>query len=144
MTLSYIAIYIFTLYLIMIWILYGIPKSISDTYYLTGQKPVFTFIMWITGILVFIDAPNIWINFAAIFVAAVGTAAGFKEKLTKPIHYISAVLAIVFGLIGLNCWVLLLGFFIVSYIIVIVSDKWMWWVEILAFYTIMIGSMLLK
>ena len=81
----------------------GIPQSISNTYYLwrtRGVKFLFTFVMWIVGILTIIY----WLNrctgqyatyqflpFLSVSgMCFVGAACAFKETLTRATHFAAA------------------------------------------------------
>lgn len=98
-SLFYIAIIEIVTYLVVTIAKFGIPKSISDTYYLWKKKSkfLFTFIMWLTGLpLLFywVDiAPNAvkFLPFLSVSgMCFVGAACAFKETLTNKVHYISA------------------------------------------------------
>lgn len=78
-----------------------IPISISDTYYMwkgVNKDWMFTFVMWIVGVLILIY----WVTRAEFYhcqflpfvsvsgMVFVGGACMFKETLTKEVHYTSA------------------------------------------------------
>ena len=86
-----------------IFVFGGIPQSISNTYYMwrtRGVKFLFTFIMWIVGILTIIY----WLNrctgqysayqflpFLSVSgMCFVGAACAFKETLTRATHFAAA------------------------------------------------------
>ena len=104
-TLYFISIAVFICYMTASIIAFGIPKSISDTYYHWEDKSLnlgilFTSFIW--GItfplmIVWIEAlPNDW-NFVPFIACSslmfVGTAAAFKMPLTKEVHFTSAIIA---------------------------------------------------
>lgn len=91
MMITYLAITVFT---------FGVPKSISETYYLWKEKGLrflFTFVMWIVGLQILIywisvSKPSLqFIPFLSISgMLFVGAACAFKETLTSTVHYTSA------------------------------------------------------
>lgn len=111
-TLFYCAIAVFVVYIVAVLAKFGIPKSVSDTYYLwTGtitdqtsefvkgiKKSVFTIFLYLVGFLavpLWIEiTPNVNYQFLAFVGAAalafVGAACMFKQGLTKQVHYASA------------------------------------------------------
>lgn len=112
--------YILTITLFMSYIItsivkFGIPKSISDTYYLWKMYNIgylFNFIMVSCGFLlatVWIPAEPSKFQFLPFLACAgmmfVGTASAFKESLTKTVHFTGAY---VWG-IATVIWLLLVG-----------------------------------
>ena len=99
--LFFIPVVIMTCYLSATIGYFGIPKSISDTYYLWKDKKycrfLFTFVMWAVGVSVLIY----WVSMSKESLQClpflsisgmlfVGGACAFKETLTKEVHYASA------------------------------------------------------
>lgn len=99
--LFFIPVIIMTCYLSATIGYFGIPKSISDTYYLWKDKKycryLFTFVMLAVGLPVMIY----WISMSKETLQClpflsvsgmcfVGAACAFKETLTKEVHYASA------------------------------------------------------
>lgn len=104
-TLFFISISIFIVYMSISMLFFGIPKSISDTYYHWEDKGVdleilFTSFIWgITFPLMVLwieILPDDW-NFipfiASVSLLFVGTATAFKLPLTREVHSISAFIA---------------------------------------------------
>lgn len=125
--------------------LFGVPWSISDTYYKLENKRkglgiLFTLWTWIGALTLMIA----WLNYnlyqPLVFLACmalmfVGTAAQFKQKLTEMVHYVSAGVCVASAL----AWLLLAGFWYVPLItfmicipIAIADGKWIFWIEIAA------------
>lgn len=126
MNLIFASIAIFLLYIGSMVFMFGIPWSISNTYYLLEGKRkglgwLFTaFCYGVGGFLL----PG-WLNvtpegyqftcfLSAAGLAFVGTAAQFKESLTNTVHYTAAVIWCLFSQI----WCFAAGF---------------WWLSLLSF-----------
>lgn len=149
----YIELLLFVSYLLFIGFRYGILPSISESYYRLGKLQVlFLFFTWSIAfpiILIggFIDHTHSWTFFmSGSAMTFVGAASAFREDLTKGVHFSGAVSSIVFGFLGL--W-LVLDFWkipIVAVLLMPVIFKYVknstWWVEVLAFATIMLGLLL--
>lgn len=161
MVLTIISFVIFITYLAATAKMFGIPASISDTYYLLERRCkglgwLFTAFCWImagTLLPAWLDGTPVAYQFTAFLSSAgllfVGAAPQFKLPFTNTVHYGSAAVCCVFSQIWveLTCWWVLLpvwGSFLI-YIIVhmvkhkegtiwnrFVSAKPMFWVEIAA------------
>ena len=130
---------------------WNILHSISDSYYILKRKEqheeilftLFTFILGISTILQYIHSPLFFFSGMGLF--WVGTQTQFRDEISikGKIHYVGAVLAILLSLIGLltqGVWIPLLicgiGTIIMDYLKI---KNFIWWVEILAFLTIIAG-----
>lgn len=134
--------FIFTLYVIYVWINYGILKSISDSYYHIKHKSLFTLSLWGFSVFALASVQNVWLFLSVIGICFVGAAPKFRMKFEGDVHYVAAMSGILFGgiaLISLGFWYLSL--LMITGIIILhftVSNK-TWWQEILAFYIIILG-----
>ena len=131
--------------------------SISDSYYMLKRKEqheeiLFTLFTFFLGIGLILQYPHSFLFFpAGMGLFWVGTQTQFRDEVSikGKIHYIGAVLCIVLSLIGLGIngvWFPLLLMGILSPIIYMVREDegdWIWWIEILAFLTIIIGMWIL-
>lgn len=98
MTITLISILIFALYMGAILAVYGIPASVSETFYLLpkSMRWLFTAFCWGVSIIIapWLDAtPETWQFLAFLSVAGlcfVGTAAQFKEDFVAKVHYAAA------------------------------------------------------
>ena len=131
--------------------------SISDSYYMLKKKElheeifftIFTFFLGISLILQYGHSPLFFPAGMGLF--WVGTQTQFRDEVSIKgrIHYIGAVLGILLSLIGLGLngvWFPLLLMGIGTPIIYGVrkdAGDFIWWVEILAFLTIISGLWLL-
>ncbi|WP_348724582.1 glycosyl transferase [Parabacteroides goldsteinii] len=123
MCLVIIALVVFLTYLVGIISMFGIPASISDTYYLLEKKRkglgwLFTAMCWLVGGLLLpalLDITPESFQFTAFLSCAglifVGTAPQFKLQLTGIVHYSSAGVCVMFSQLWTalsRWWVLLL------------------------------------
>lgn len=112
MILTIISLLIFVVYLFFAIKRYGIPTSLSETYYLLGGEPfnrlkasIFTFMMWaiaFTLLPTMLDVTPENFKFLAFLALAaicfVGAAPEFKKQYEGSVHTTTAVIAAVFGL----------------------------------------------
>jgi len=144
---------IFSTYVITIWIKYGILPTISDSYYILpdNRKILFTLTLWAFSLpVIIVGATTSGINimfFAGASICFVGASPLFKEHFEGRVHYVSAIIGIVLGLTSL--WVNFgLGELVVTSVLlmltirILVKNNYTWWIEILAFLTIIIGLLL--
>lgn len=141
---------LFTLYILYYW-KSGV-KSISMSSYQNGNWSLAGFTLFMIGIaipfatlkgneILGFDAYQI----AAGFLVLAGLSHRHQEHTIKQIHHIVSTLAILFGFIGLGSWIAV-GIFIA---LLIPSWIWgrkrfLWWLEIDAFYIIWIFEMIDK
>lgn len=109
MCLVIIALVVFLAYLVGIICVFGVPASISDTYYLLEKKHkglgwLFTAMCWLVGGLLLpalLDMTPDHYQFTAFLSCAglifVGAAPQFKLQLTGTVHYSSAGVCVVFS-----------------------------------------------
>jgi len=124
MTLTLISILIFALYIGVIISAYGVPASVSETFYLLPKKAnwLFTAFCWGVSIIVapWLDAtPEPWQFLAFLSVGGlcfVGTATQFKEQFVARVHFAGAGVCAVAS----QLWVLL------------IAD--MWWVSVICLF----------
>lgn len=144
-------------YLFIIARRFGIPPSISDTYYVLDRHRkllgnLFVIWLWIWVGMIWQYAPNLWIEASAAVIMWVGAARDFRRnKLTLRTHEISAVVGIVLGYVGLtialwsSAWIIIIPLSVGTMTFIALVSRTrnkIWWVEIVAFITI-IGGMLL-
>lgn len=149
-----LSLFVFVTYIVSTTVIFGVPNSISDTYYLILNKnremsPLFTFFCWDISLSLLIYWLEInktdWdlIPFLACSgLMFVGTAVEFNKSLTKEVHFISASLCLLFSYL----WSMLYGNnFLAIFIIVIsvlcyfinIKNK-LFWIELFAFINIFI------
>ena len=128
-------------YLGMVLIKFGIPKSISETYYLLGKMGwLFQVTLFSVAFLVvpeLIDRSSDGTRFLAFLacmgLAFVGAAPLFKRKLDGKVHYVSAAICcvgLVFWQVFNASWVVPLICFVAVLPPMLFDGKRMWWLEI--------------
>ena len=137
-----IQIIIFTLYILYYW-KSGV-KSISMSSYQNGNWSLAVFTLFMIGVAVpfaLMDGTNILgfgaYQIAAGFLVIAGLSHRHQLPVVKQIHHVASTVAIIFGFIGLGSW-LAVGVFLV---LLLPSWKFgrkrfLWWLEIDAFYVI--------
>jgi hypothetical protein len=155
--LYYFGISFFVLYISSICIIYGIPKSISDSFYLLekGYKDIkwnmsyaftiFCYVICFSIMPVWLEhTPKIlqFIPFiAASALAFVGTAPYFKT-INKKIHFISAIICMIFAilwiyLVAIKYWYVPLNIALMFLILYLLNRKsWMFYLEMWAFMSL--------
>ena len=118
------ALVLFAVYIAVAIKLFGVPESLSNTYYLYESKKkglgwIFTIFMWLEALLliapwvVLSDSFGPWesyLTFLAAFtcfgIAFVGTAPKFKEDGEAKVHVISAIVCSVSAMLWdfIPCW----------------------------------------
>ena len=85
-------------YLWLMAMMHGIQPSISDNYYVSRHRWMFTATMWLVslGMLpAMLDVTSEMWQFSAFFccsgVIFVGAAAAFREEVTRQVHYAGAI-----------------------------------------------------
>lgn len=157
-TLATLGIIIFTVYVTVAVVLFGIPKSLSDTFYLYGGRPfghVFTITMWVVSFLIlpyWLKITPESIKFMPFLSVAgltfVGAAPLFKKE-DKGWHSAfaigCAIFAILWAILAKNVDLLAINLFtfvVVSLLTETLKSCKTFWLEMVAFGTIF--SSLLK
>ncbi len=134
---------------IIIAIKYGVQKSISESYYRlpNKQKALFTLALWgfsIPMIIVGGSIGSIFLFLAGGLIALVGAAPAFKGLLMEyRAHMFGAYGGILLGLIALltfGMWELVVIAAVVSIVTKLTVKNYIWWIEIIAFITIVLGT----
>lgn len=126
-------------YITYVLLKYGIQPSISDSYYALSKKTkfLFTLALWSFAIPIVIISNNGFLFFSGSFICVVAAAQNFKDKFVGKVHYASAVIGILLGMLALvisyNMYLFPLLFVIISVILKLLKTKNLtWWVEITA------------
>ena len=143
----YISIAVFIAYLSAIILRYGVPASISDSYYVLGDNTLlsslFTWFCWLTGgflLTVWLDGGGGLLAFLACGgLMFVGTAPLFKSH-QKTMHFGSAIVCFVSAYAWLFINDLILAVISVGVLVAFyfVKKRTFWW-EVTAFVTIYIS-----
>ncbi|MDR0864949.1 MAG: hypothetical protein LBO74_08460 [Candidatus Symbiothrix sp.] len=120
---------LFVAYLVVLIALFGVPASISDSFYLLGGKKkgagyVFTIWCYIVGIsvmaMMFELSAGFWYQFLGLFAGGglcfVGTAPLFKSH-EKTIHFASAAVCAITSLL----WIIFAGYWLILLLITSLS-----------------------
>ena len=125
----------------MVLIRFGIPKSISETYYLLGKMGwLFQVALWgtaFTAVPMLIERSSENTQFLAFLACAglafVAAAPLFKMELEGKVHYVSAAICcggLVLWQVFNACWVVPLICFVAILPPMLFDGKRMWWLEI--------------
>lgn len=128
-------------YLIFALAKFGIPKSISETYYLLGKHgwlfQLALFATAFTAIPMLIGRSSEDTQFLAFLgcagLAFVAAAPLFKLELEGKVHYVSASIccaSLVLWQVFNACWVVPIVCLLAVLIPMIKDQKYMWWLEI--------------
>jgi len=126
----------------------GPLKSISESWYKLGYplRILFSVFSLSLGFTMALHPESVFFFLSGLGLAFVGIASWSQssEKITQWIHFGGATSAIVFGLLGvgfgLGSWAPLSIWMIVSIFILLFKIKnHFWWIEIMAFLTIIVG-----
>ena len=147
-TVLIISFVIFALYIIELIIVYGVPYSFSDGFYILNEKKFglgYLFTIWCFIIafsvmpIMFHLSEDKWFQFLGLFAGGglcfVGAAPLFKSH-EKTIHETSAIITAIAGII----WIVLSGYWyvpVIAFITVLylayIDKKWMFWGELALF-----------
>ena len=141
---------IFTLYIIGVMLIYGVLPSISDSYYqlLGNLKLLFSFsLIGFAFPIVLYD--NKVLNFVAGgLICFVAVSPEFKLVYESDIHYICALGGVISGMLSLwlnyKLWKNVIGFILISVIFYLTLQNYIWWIEVLAFYTVILSLLFNK
>lgn len=146
--LIHISFVIFAAYVITMIVLFGVPASISETYYLLEREGrglgwLFTAFCWgvsFTLLPAWLDMTPEAYRFVPFLAAAgllfVGAAPQFKVSLSGPVHFVGAGVCCVFAGLWValsGAWWMLPATYGVCLAQASVWHKWMFWIEIAAF-----------
>lgn len=148
MMLVVVSLIVFLVYLAGVYVYFGVPASISDTYYKLEKRKkgagwLFTAMCWaVAGTLLpaWLDMTSDVYQFSAFLACAgllfVGAAPQFKLSLTGPVHFAGAGVCCVFAglwVILSGAWWMLPATYGVCLALAALDHKWMFWIEIAAF-----------
>lgn len=158
-TLSIIGITLFSLYIIASLAMWGIPTSISETYYLWNNKLpkfswLFRLVFVVTGFLLIIpmlslSEGSVW-EFTSFIAAAglifTGAAADFKheDKVDKIVHPISAIICAAAAILWEYFIAGTLSYMVISFVLCLIlalitrslKRSYTFWIEIPCFISI--------
>jgi len=131
---------------------YGIQKSISDSYYQlpNKQKALFTLALWgfaIPIIMLSGISSSLLLFLSGGFIALVGAAPAFNSLLMEyKAHMLGEYGGILLGLSSLivdfGAWEIVVIAIVLAILLKLFSKNYIWWIEVLAFFTILLGRYL--
>jgi len=147
MYIAIIQLCLFTFYITYVWRKFGIQKSLSESWYVVKEKWMFTVILCFgVGILHSTHGTSLFF-FSGAMLCFTGVASDFRRaKSTRIIHYFGATASIFLSLLQLG----LLGIWwpleicIILGAPILLTENKFWWMEIVAFYSILGGIIQLK
>jgi hypothetical protein len=135
----YISATILIIFLTYIVCSYRVLPSISNSFYATGQRPIFFIAMVSFSIPLLYGNESIYLALSVMCIWLLATASAYHERLGKLVHYPAAFMAVVWAMlhvwIDLGRWDLVAAFVIASINIILIRKNVVWWVEIAAFVT---------
>jgi hypothetical protein len=135
----YLSILILTTYLTYIVCRYGVLPSISNSFYATGQRPIFFIAMVGFSTPLLYGNESIYLSLSVMCIWLLATASAYHERLGRLIHYPAAFMAVVWGMlvVGIDCgrWDLVVVFVVTSTLMTFFLKNKIWWIEIAAFIT---------
>lgn len=140
---------IFTTFAALVWWKYGVLNSISAAFYKLpeNQRWIFTLALWGFSIPIIIfggmnDAELLFLAGGAI-VWTGAVAAYNSSELELKIHITSAMGGVILGLahltINLHLYYLVAGATVIAFLLYKRSKNYTWWIEMLYYFTIIIG-----
>lgn len=142
---------VFTVYFLFIWIKYGVQKSLSISYYCLPEKNrkyIFTaFIFGFTLPLIPLSYDYQLMLIAIWLIMGVGATSQLQsKKWVRIVHMIVAIGGIVLSNVSigveLGIWQIQLWVGFASICLAFLSKKPIWWIEVVAFYSIMLAFIL--
>jgi hypothetical protein len=149
--LSIVSSTIFLTYVSIITIVYGVQKSISESYYRLVEDPKVN-PMWFSRVVAGFAFPIFYLGtswmlpVAAGLICWVAAVPKFKEsKMTNIIHWFVAAGGITLGCLSLiidyGQWELVVTATVISLLLLKFSKKPIWWIEITYYFTILLGRL---
>lgn len=143
---------VFAIYLILMAKLHGIQPSISDNYYVSRHRWLFTAVMWWVGIGMLpamLDVtPEIW-QFSAFFccggVVFVGAAAAFREEVTRQVHFSGAITSAAGAFLWTACVLppmAAVGFLTCCWLLLFLHRHIVYWLEVTCFAMVFVTYIL--
>ena len=136
---------VFLAYVTFIWIIYGVQKSISESYYVLPKKWNWLFVAfcWLFAFPAIILGNSYLMLFAAGGIVFVGAAAAMHKFPTRAVHMIGAIggmiLASLAMIIQYHMWYMAAGVAVLALLSLLIDKKHaMWWTELIIFTAISI------
>lgn len=148
-TLLLFSLIIFFSYLIYVYKNHGILSSISASYYVIKHKILFLLWTWGSALPLIILGEHGLSFFAGGFLMFVGVASNTRvnDKMVSVIHIVGATGAIILGYLFLwfdlhLWWLVLISLVPLFYMYLTKLKNHTWWIEVLAYMTVIIGLLI--
>jgi hypothetical protein len=142
----YLSILNLTTYLTYIVCRYGVLPSISNSFYATGQRPIFFIAMVGFSTPLLYGNESLFLALSVMCIWLLATASAYHERLGKLVHYPAAFMSVVWAMVHvwveLGRWDLVAAFVIASIIIILIRKNVIWWVEVAAFVAFYYAKMI--
>ena len=138
--LLYISLSVFTIYLIYVVVLFGILPSISDSYYYLNNKLLFSLALIGFAFPIIINQNNMLFYIAGSCIMFVAVAPDFHISSEGNVHFFCAVTGVISSMVGLvlmKYYIPVILFIFVALILYFLPNH-VFWIEIAAFYTIIL------
>jgi hypothetical protein len=135
----YISATILIIFLTYIVCHYRVLPSISNSFYATGQRPIFFIAMVSFSTPLLIGNESIFLALSVMCIWLLATASAYHERLGKLVHYPAAFMSVFWAMlfVGIDCgrWDLVVVFVVTSTLMTFFLKNKIWWIEIAAFIT---------
>jgi len=136
--------FVFVGYVSIIWIKYGVQKSISQSYYCLPEKWNFLFTLFCWGFAIPATILGVEVTglmfFAGAGIAFVGAAAAIANPFTYKVHMTAAISGIIFSQLAIyfGYHMPLVNLISVGLcaIFPFITKKYFWWMELVTFFAI--------
>jgi hypothetical protein len=136
-----VSISLLTIFLVIIFWLWGILPSISASAYKMKNPMWFTLSMWAIALPIIFESKGGFLFYAGVAMMFTGAAAMFKEPMTKTVHYVSAFIIIFAGYahltFDLELWRVAAWSLGLSVPMLLIKNRLLW-IEVLNAYVILI------
>lgn len=142
---------VFVSYIGMVWYKFGVLPSISESFYrFSGNnKWYFTLFCWGIAFPAIIIGSTPLMFLAGMGIAFVGAATMFKEKLTGAVHFTGAAIGIIASQLAIyfDFNQPIINYGAITVMVLIFTSKniiknYIWWIEIVAFMSIILALFL--
>ena len=140
---------VFTLYIAYIMARYGVRKSISESFYRLKYKKIFPLIIWGFTIPIMLHTGTPIMFIACSLICFIGAAPAFKSDIIEHrVHMFGAFGGILTAFASLvfefdMIWIFIIFVFATTFLFTMrFAIKYIWWIEVVAFYLIIIGLLI--
>lgn len=137
---------VFTAYVGLVTLKFGVLPSVSDSYYHIKNKALFTLALFAFSFSAILSGGTLLMMLAGSGICFVAAAPDFRIHKEGDVHFISAISGIVFGMLSMwfdfGYWWIVVIMASGSIAIRLRLKNYTFYIEVLAFYLIMLGLLL--